>query len=31
MTKIEVYAQGKRFVVHNLEELDRILTLFKGW
>ena len=31
MSKIEVYAQGKRFAVRNLEELDRILTLFKGW
>jgi len=31
MTEIEVYVQDKRFVSRNLEELDRILTLFKGW
>ncbi len=31
MSEIEVYTQGKRFVAHNLEELDRILTLFKKW
>ena len=28
---IEVYVQGKRFIAHNLEELDRTLTVFKGW
>ena len=31
MSEIEVYAQGRRFVADNLEGLDRILTLFKGW
>lgn len=31
MPKIEVYVQGKRFVAHTLEELNRILTIFKGW
>lgn len=28
---IEVYCQGKKFVARNLEDVDRILTLFKGW
>jgi len=29
--EIEVYAQGKRFTAHSLEELERILKHFKGW
>jgi hypothetical protein len=29
--EIEVYVQGKRFVAHSIEELDRILEHFKGW
>jgi hypothetical protein len=29
--EIEVYCQGKKFIAHSKEELDRILGLFKGW
>ncbi len=28
---IEVYVQGKRFLAENLEDLDKILRIFKGW
>ena len=31
MIEIEVYVQSKSFIAHNQEEVDRVLTLFKGW
>ena len=29
--KVTEIEEGKRFIAHSLEEVDRILTLFKGW
>lgn len=31
MTEIEIYVQGKKFVARNLEEVDQVLKVFKGW
>ena len=31
MTPVEIFAQGKKFIAKTLEEVDQVLSYFKGW